>query len=290
MRIVVTGAGGFVGPYLMDELSEAGHEVVGWTLSDGDLTEETTRRTLLKDHAPEALIHLAALSGYAQCEADPSRTWDINTRLVEELARDYADVMPEGRLLFISSGKIYDASATPIGEDGALDPPDLYGLTKLAADLRLGQLAQELPITILRARPFNHTGAGQSLGFLCPDLVDRLQSIPEDAPATISVGSLNSVVDISDVRDIAAGYRLYLEHGTTGSVMNFGSGAPRTVGEVVEALSHASGREIIPQVTTEHDRSYTAHPRVADVTRAREELSWMPARDLVTTLSDLWRA
>jgi len=288
MKVMITGTEGFVGPYLIEEMKSHGHEVVGLTFSDFDICDTVALENCLQNEAPEAVIHLAGLSGYEQCLKDPINTWNVNTLAVESLATLLATICPGSRLLFVSSGKIYAPSSTPLKEDDELKPADFYALSKMAADIRLGQL--DVDLTIIRARAFNHTGPGQALGFLCPDLIDRLKKQEDEAgDMTLFLGSLSAPVDLSDVRDVVRAYRLLVETAPSGAY-NVGQGSVITVADVVTLLEKVVGRSIKATEKGEWKRSYSETIRSSNIEKITLSCGWSPEIPLKETLENMWKS
>src|SRR5438876_1239882 len=174
MRILVTGVGGFAGPWLARALVEAGHEVHGlvrgagpWPHLEG-LTIALHRGELpgldvaevVRGVAPDAVVHLAALSFVPACERDPAGAYQTNlggTLAVLAAVRAHA---PRARVLAVTSGDVYgavQATELPIVEETPLRPVTGYGASKAAADIAAAQWARAYGLDVVRARPFNHT-------------------------------------------------------------------------------------------------------------------------------------
>lgn len=142
MRIAVTGGAGYVGPWLMAELSARGHEVHGqdlvaprnchraWaTFRTFDLgTQE--RISWLRHIGPDVVVHLAALYGRVWGETDMIKTAAANAGLTAVTARDSA--AHGARLMYMSSSEVYGRSADygPVGPHAQLFPLNMYGLSK----------------------------------------------------------------------------------------------------------------------------------------------------------------
>lgn len=143
MRVAVTGASGYVGGWLLSELTRRGHEVhaqdvtkpdgkVAWLMSsvEFDLRDDGLRRKWLAETEPEVVIHLAALYGRVWGERDLIRTAEMNAGLTAAVARDTADA--GARLMYASSSEVYGrpADSGPVFPDSPLHPLNMYGLTK----------------------------------------------------------------------------------------------------------------------------------------------------------------
>ncbi len=293
-RILVTGAAGFVGQHLLPALRHAFPDAV-LTEARFDITDPPAVQDGIADARPDALVHLAAIAAPAQAREAPDAAWQVNLHGTLNVAR----ATPRGcTLLFASSADAYGASFRPgrkLDEMAALAPLNLYGATKAAADLALGAMAAE-GLQVIRARPFNHTGPGQSDAFVVPAFARQVARIAtgEQAPV-LQVGALDPQRDFLDVRDVCAAYAAALAHRDRlepGTILNIASGQPRRVGDVLHALLAAAGVEA--EVRTEAARLRpTDIPRaIGDAGRARALLGWAPAIPWEQTLADVladWR-
>jgi GDP-4-dehydro-6-deoxy-D-mannose reductase len=288
MKVLITGTDGFVGPYLVEEMREFGHQVLPLRLHDCDITNPNAFRLILEEEKPEAVMQLAGLSGFDQCLRDPESTWEVNTLAAENIVHLQAEICPGSKHLFVSSGKIYQAGPEALNEESPLKPADFYALTKMSADLRLAQLADSLKLTVIRARAFNHSGPGQSLGFLCPDLIDRLKK-QKKGKEILSLGSLSAKVDLSDVRDVVRAYRLLLERADSGAY-NVGQGKLMTVGDVVALLEKVIERRIECREEDGLKRDYSETQRLSDISKIKKVTNWKPLISIEQTLTDMWQS
>lgn len=151
----------------------------------------------------------------------------------------------------------------------------------------------ETDLPVVRARPFNHTGPGQSPDFVCSDFARQVVRIERgEAPARLSVGNLGSARDFTDVRDIVRGYLLLMERGVAGEAYNLCRGETLTIGAIVELLQAETG---VPFEVVEEGarvRRREIPHIVGDPGRARA-LGWearIPFRQTLRDLVDYWRS
>jgi GDP-4-dehydro-6-deoxy-D-mannose reductase len=297
-RILVTGAGGFVGQYLLPALRRAFPDAA--LLTDPfDVTEPAACDAAVDAARPDAVVHLAAVAAIPAARLDPGHAWQVNLLGTLNVARAVLHRAPGCILLFASSADIYGASfraGTPLAEDALLAPLNTYGATKAAADLALGAMAAE-GLRVIRARPFNHTGPGQSPEFVVAAFAEQVARVAAGLqPPVLRVGALDPLRDFLDVRDVCAAYAACLARADAlapGTVLNLASGQPRRIGDVLAALMAMAG--VQAEVATDAGRLRPTDIRVAagNAALARRLLGWAPAVPWGQTLADVladWRA
>ncbi|GAA4841973.1 UDP-glucose 4-epimerase GalE [Kitasatospora terrestris] len=292
MRVLVSGAFGFVGRAVVRRLAADGHEV--WALARraevpeglpvgrvavGDVRDAAVWQAALAE--VDAVCHLAALTRGRESVERPQSHWEVNLGGMEALlAALPADRRP--RVVFGSTAAVYGApERQPIGEDAPPAPGNPYGESKLAAE-RL--LLADAAVDGVVLRCFNAAGTGD---------VDEARIIPKALAVAagrhprLELNGDGSVVrDFVHVDDMAAAYALALA-APTGRVYNVGA-TPASVREIVATAERVTGRRI-PVV---HRPAVAEAPRlVADTSLIRRELDWRPVRsDLDTMIRDAWRS
>ena len=221
-RVLVTGAEGFVGSWLLAELSShlpagatvlaTGHHVTARVTRALDVTDRAGVEDLVHDFRPTCVVHLAAISSLDRARAHGRDTWNVNLFGTLNLAEAVLQHAPEARFLFASSSEVYGGSFNDVGgvadETTLLDPRNPYAATKAAADLMLGQMASA-GLRSVRLRLFNHTGPGQSTAFAVPAFAAQVAAIERGLqPPVLKAGNVDARRDLLDVRDVVAAYRL----------------------------------------------------------------------------------
>jgi GDP-4-dehydro-6-deoxy-D-mannose reductase len=293
MRVLVTGASGFVGQRLLPRLEREGWAVTAHD-REVDVTEPEAVATALKAARPDAIIHLAALSSVADSVRDPSATYRVNyvgTRvLLEAIERHAADA----RLLLVGSGDAYAPTAPgdpPRHESDPLRPRSPYARSKAAAE-QLAGLAAERGLDVLRIRAFNHTGAGQDRRFVAPDFASQIVEIGAGRrEPEMRVGNLDSIRDFMHVDDVVDAYVRLLDPSVPPRIYNIASGQGTPIRTLLETLCELA--DVWPKVETDPERHRPTDAMVGDASRLREATGWKPAvplRDTLQELLDYWRS
>ena len=304
MRILVTGADGFVGSYLLPRLAAAGHEVIGTARpgSEGRRAEAAAWVPMELDDTGsiasalaepvDAIVHLAAVASNSEARRDPGHAWAVNAAGTARLAALAAESKATGRadplFMLVSTGEVYGGGQpVPRSEDDRPDPKSPYAASKLGAELAVTETASRTGLRVLIARPFTHTGPAQSTTYVVPALARRLLDARARGENAVRTGNLDPVRDILDVRDVVEAYLLLLERGEPGKVYNVARGE----GVVLRDLFHQLARLVEVEARPEPDpalvRAADVPWLVGDSSRLREATGWRPALTLEQTLKDV---
>jgi GDP-4-dehydro-6-deoxy-D-mannose reductase len=306
MRILITGAGGFVAPHVAAALRKAAPdqcEIVLGVRNAQEAAQHGAHVLDLEDAdgiaasiaaiAPTHIVHLAAVSSLPGAGADPDLAWRVNVGGTLAIARAIRRSVPDCVLLFAGSGQVYGETAQldrAMTEDDVLAPTSDYAVTKAAADLALGALAGQ-GLRCVRLRPFNHTGPGQTEEFVLPSFAAQIARIEAGkAEPVIRVGNLDAERDFLDVRDVADAYAqaaLRSDALKPGTILNIASGEPRRVGALLEELLAMSDVAITVEKDPARMRPSDTPRFFGDASRARSLLDWTPRLTMQDTLRDL---
>lgn len=244
MKILVTGSSGFVGTHLVKHLKTKRHQVIPL---DGDLLNAAEVEAALTGVNPDGVIHLAAIAAVGESLTSPAKILRNNIfaqlNLLEALKRKKSTP----KILIIASADEYgQTSDKPIDESFPLQPASPYAVSKVAQDFMGLQYHLAYGLNIIRVRPFNHIGEGQSPGFVVPDFAKQIADVERsvDKSGAISVGNLETVRDFTDVLDMIAAYELALTKGKPGEVYNIGSGNGITIKQLLDKLISLSPAKI----------------------------------------------
>lgn len=307
MKVLITGAAGFIGRFLAQHCAEGGSAVLGIDVNEPeggwahaafercDVRDSARLTELLSAFQPDCIFHLAAQSYPTVSLSRPLETIDTNvggTVSLFECVRD-SGMMPT--VVVACSSAEYGVVAArdlPVKETHALHPLHPYGVSKVAQDLLAAQYFANYSIPAIRIRIFKTTGPGK-LGDVCSDLAKRAIEIEMGMrPATLAVGNLANRRSIVDVRDLVQALWLSAEHCEPGEVYNLGGDEVHSVQELVEAIREQVTLNFSVEQRTELMRSCDELVTVGDNAKFRSCCAWTPQIPLARTLHEMlewWR-
>ena len=303
MRVLVSGANGFVGRHLCGALSARGHTVIaagraqqGGDLLPLDLQDALNVRAVVDIARADAVAHLAAQAFVPAAVADPWYTHDVNAggtlRLLEAIRAARAAGGTDPRILVAGSADVYGvqpAGAYPLPETTALRPANPYAASKAAAEAYALAAAATYGMDTVVTRAFNHIGPGQDARFAVMSFALRLARIAAGGDPLLLVGNLDAERDFLDVRDVAAAYVLLLEGGgARGEVYNVAAGHAVAMKEMLRRLVTIArvGVEIRDDPT--RLRAVDVPLLSGDPAKLRSATGWEPSIPLAVTLRDVY--
>jgi GDP-4-dehydro-6-deoxy-D-mannose reductase len=312
MRTLITGITGFAGNYLTRFLLDRGVEVFGVAVEDAfepfldldlanvkyyraEITDDREIRRVVAQSRPDSVFHLAALTSPSESLRDPQRVFNTNVQGTLNLLEAVRESKASCRVLFVSSSHVYGepVSTECIPEEAPFMPTTPYAASKVAGEMLTFQYWHAYGIEAIRVRAFNHTGAGQREGFVCPDLARRVVEIERGLhPARLAVSDAKVWRDFSNVRDIVHGYYLALTKGVAGEVYNLCSGQRLTVETLAMKLASMAKVPISLEKGPSRRASGEQGGMVGDPSRALRYLGWKTSIGIDETLAevlDYWR-
>jgi GDP-4-dehydro-6-deoxy-D-mannose reductase len=287
----VTGAGGFVGHHLTTHLDECGDDVATTDRStDGlDITDAPSLLDLMRRVRPEVVYHLAGASDVGGSWSTPQATFRANAEGTLNVLWAAREAGAE-RVLTVGSADVYgkvSADDLPIDEDLPMRPVSPYAASKAAADHVALQANLGFGQHVVRARPFNHLGPGQSDRFVAPALAGRIAANELSGETKVKVGNLSPERDFTDVRDVVRAYRSLVDRGRPGEVYNVCSGRAIAVQELADQFIEMATipMELVPDPDLQ--RPVDIPVLLGDSTRLRRDTGWEPTIPLEVTLRDL---
>lgn len=304
MRVLVTGAGGFLGRAVVSMLAERGHDVVSLVRtarsSDlgshliGDVRDADAMRRSVA--GVDAVCHLAALARVRESFTAPLDYWQTNAAgtlsLLSSLVAEAGHSGPK-RLVIASTAAVYGTHMDqPVTEDAPTVPGSPYGASKLAADQAAADVAATGLIGAVSLRAFNIAGASGGVVDR-----DRTRLIPKALavlaglePELLVNGDGSAIRDFVHVVDMAEAFALALDACTPGTwrAYNVGSGRRVRIADVLNAAAEETGRRL----ATRYGPAANEPPiLLADSTRIRRDLGWQPIRsDISRIIRDAWNA
>ena len=291
MRVLVTGATGFVGCHLVAHLAAAGDEVI---ISEAEITEPEALEADFGQGRPDAVFHLAAQADVQASFTAAAATLRVNVEGTFNVL-DAARRAGAGRVVVVSSADVYGRlkpASLPVDETAPIRPVTPYGASKAAAEMVCVQAGAGRGLDVVRARAFNHLGPGQSDRFVAAALAARIAANERTGAEVVRVGNLQTRRDFTDVRDVVRAYRLLAEHGVKGEAYNVCSGAALGVQELAEALIARARHPMRMVADDELLRPVDVTDVRGDAAKLRAATGWRPEVPLDQTLDDLldyWR-
>jgi len=303
-KILVTGAGGFIGSHLTERLVEIGADVTafirynsrnnwGWLedspyLNDirviaGDIRDYDSVKAAMK--GADVIFHLAALIGIPYSYESPIAYIKTNaegTYNVLQAARELA----VKKVVHTSTSEVYGtAQFVPISEMHPVNPQSPYAATKAGADFLALTFYRSFDLPVAVIRPFNTYGPRQSARAIIPTIISQIAA----GKRKIKLGSLTPTRDLTFVKDTAAGFiRVAESDKSNGEVINVGSDFEIAVGDLANLIAKLMQTEI--ETETEQARQRPEKSEVerlwADTSKAKELLAWSPGYTLEEGLKE----
>jgi UDP-glucose 4-epimerase len=292
--VLVTGGAGFIGTIVTRQLLERGWRV---RILDNFYRPDRTRLDALRSAAAleiiegdvryraavdramagvDRVVHLAALC-INKSIADPTESFEVNLLGSQHVFESAAEHRV-ARVVFASSASVYgDPKRLPMRETDAPDPRTPYCISKLAGEQALRFYAERRQLSWMALRFFNVYGPGQQTdAYYTSVILTFLRRLARgEAPAIDGDGAQS--MDFIHVEDVARAVVLAVEAGSSGEVLNVGSGTQTTIADLARVLIAHMGVDIQPEF---RPRPVLVSRRCADVTRIREVLGWTPTIDV----------
>lgn len=318
MKVLVTGADGFVGEHLVEELLATGHEVAASTL-----TLPPTRDTLsldqlaaadwkaadVRDHdalyrlilavRPDQIYHLAGFASGALARAQAAQAVDVNVGGTVNLCEAVVAVRDEfpgfnPRIFVMGSGDSYGDAAredVPVTEEMGLRPVSTYGLSKAAQELAAHTYRRARDLRVLVVRSFNLVGPGQAPHFVVPDFCTQVAKIVcgRSREQVLHVGNLDVERDFTDVRDGVQAFRMVMELEQPAAAYNVATGRSIAIRQILDWILDEAG--VKAEIISDPSRCRPGEiARIrGDAGRIRDETGWVPKRDIEASVREVYR-
>jgi len=304
LRALVTGAHGFVGGVLSPYLESCGWEVVRCGIGGGanqpdDITIDITDAAACDELFANAggithVFHLAAIAHLPSASQGPADAFRVNVlgtiNLTESMKRHARDA----RFIHIGSAAAYGRPmAAPITEDHPLQPNAPYGISKAASEQYSAFLFNSGQANSVMLRPFNHSGPGQTAGFVLPSFARQLAEIERGlSDPIIKVGNLQAARDFLHVDDVAAAYEVVAREGRSGEAYNVCSGESHSIRAALDRLIELAEADVTVEIDEARLRPVDIENLVGSYAKLTGHTGWKPQRtfdDLLRDLLSYWR-
>ena len=287
MRLLVTGADGFIGGYVSNLAESAGYEVcrAGHTSSSSsaidlilDLLDPAGIEAALNAFKPNVILHLAGSSFVAN--ENRAELYSVNllgtVNLLDGVEKAGLEL---DKFIPFSSAAIYGNQGVEVLSESLYPAPNTdYGISKLAMELATKQVQSRIPSTIIRL--FNTTGIGHSTRFVIPKIVDHFKRRASE----IELGNIDTLREYNDVRDIAEILIRLVDSDRHNVTVNVCSGRGTSIREVIQALTEITGHQIEVLQNPAFVRKNEIERLVGSPELLREQIGPVQFRDVKHTL------
>lgn len=289
-RALVTGSAGFVGQYLVKELSAQGYDVKSFNLRhEQDITDKKYVRNTLDILRPDVIFHLAAQAFVPESFINPAETFRVNVNGTLNILDAVRQLGLKTKIHIAGSSEEY-GNADPV-EDGYLQPSSPYAVSKVAAEqlamLYTGAYGMQIVVT----RAFNHTGPGRGEMYAESSFAKQIAEFEAGKRLQIEHGNLKSLRNYTDVRDMVKAYVLAID--ATPGVYNICSDTNVSMRDMLTLLQGMSSAPYIPlHETADRKRPNDFSFKKPQCKKFRSKTMWKPEIPFEQTLQDLldyWR-
>ena len=307
-KALVIGAAGFVGDYLIRELHNNRMDAYATKLPhenfegesaivyDLDILDKDAVVDILYEIQPDYIFHLAAQSSVGVAWKNPQLTVDVNIKGSINVMDAVRDLFYKPRILLIGSGEEYGhirPEETPIREDNALRPGNIYAATKVCQNMVGSIYSRAYDMDLMMVRAFNHIGPGQASLFVVSDFCRQVAEIEKGIrEPVIMVGNLAAKRDFTDVRDVVKAYVKLIQKGKAGETYNVGSGNAQEIRQILEKVIDMSDQAIEVKTDPNKIRPVDVPIIEADITKLNRLTGWKPEISVEQTIRetlDYWR-
>lgn len=301
MKVLVTGAGGFVGKYLVDNLIKNNCDVVAIGVNNGkhinncgirshviNILDYTVLEETFRIEKPDAVIHLAAISNVPISWDNPAVTIDVNVKGAVNVFLALANTNPNGIMLNIGSSDEYGLTAKkgiPLTEDMLCQPQNPYSISKYCTEQMLLQLSKKYGTKVISTRSFNHFGPGQATGFAIPDFASQIVKIERGKQEPIiKVGDLSASRDFTYVEDVVEAYMALIMNDVESGVYNICSNKGRRIEDILFDLLKLSDVNIKVEIDSRKLRPVEVPLFVGDYNKIEKATGWQPKCDYLESI------
>lgn len=300
-RVLIFGAGGFVGSYLCKEFLNNGYKVSGTDKGEGsalpsevdfyktDLMQVNEVEKLIGQIQPDIIVNLAAISSVGASWNMPQTTMAINVIGALNIMEAARKSEQKPRILFVGSSEEYVISENPLDENTQLNANNPYGISKVTQEQFAKLYREKYGLKIYCVRPFNHTGIGQRDSFVLPSFCKQVAEIDKSGKdGKIQVGNLKVKRDFSHVKDVVRAYRMIVESDNCNQIYNVGSGNAYSLEDMLTYILGLSNQHIEIEVDQNRIRPTDQPVICCDRSLIGKELGWEPQYNVYDALKEMY--
>ena len=300
-RVLIFGAGGFVGSYLCKEFLNNGYKVSGTDKGEGsalpsevdfyrtDLMQANEVEKLIGQIQPDIIVNLAAISSVGASWNMPQTTMAINVIGALNIMEAARKSEQKPRILFVGSSEEYVISENPLDENTQLNANNPYGISKVTQEQFAKLYREQYGLKIYCVRPFNHTGIGQRDTFVLPSFCKQVAEIDKSGKdGKIQVGNLKVKRDFSHVKDVVRAYRMIVESDNCNQIYNVGSGNAYSLEDMLTYIIGLSNQHIEIEVDQNRIRPTDQPVICCDRSLIGKELGWEPQYNVYDALKEMY--
>ena len=312
-KILITGAGGFVGMHALNFIERQMPDTEVWACSRKldpaaqkkyafakwvqiDMLDALALDTLVKKAQPNFIIHLASASSVGYSWQHPRESTLNNLNIYLNLLEAVRTHSKSSRVLSVGSSEVYgkvEAKDLPLKEECTIHAASPYGVARASQEALSNVYRDGYGVDIISTRSFNHFGPGQDSRFALPSFARQIAEAKNKGHSRchLKVGNIDVIRDFTDVRDVVEAYFLLLNQGTSGRVYNICSGKGQTLKDIIEMMGAytqiALDLTVLPELVRPQDLPII----VGSNHRLHQELGWLPRinfKDTVKGVMDEW--
>ena len=300
-RVLIFGAGGFVGSYLCKEFLNNGYKVSGTDKGEGsalpsevdfyktDLMQVNEVEKLIGQIQPDIIVNLAAISSVGASWNMPQTTMAINVIGALNIMEAARKSEQKPRILFVGSSEEYVISENPLDENTQLNANNPYGISKVTQEQFAKLYREQYGLKTYCVRPFNHTGIGQRDSFVLPSFCKQVAEIDKSGKdGKIQVGNLKVKRDFSHVKDVVRAYRMIVESDNCNQIYNVGSGNAYSLEDMLTYILGLSNQHIEIEVDQNRIRPTDQPVICCDRSLIGKELGWEPQYNVYDALKEMY--
>lgn len=287
-KILVTGGAGFIGSALIQHLQQEQHEIyVIDNLSFGqrnfldlpdahffeeDIRDRARMNELIQQIQPDWVMHLAAIHFIPYCNQHPFESSNINVQGTINVLDACRDVASVKKVFFASTAAVYPIYDEAVTEQHALNPLDVYGLSKLVGERLCREFHLEAGIDTVICRFFNAFGPNETNPHLIPEIQEQINA----GKRTINLGNLEPKRDFIHTYDMAKAVTALMHADIRYDIFNLGRGIEYSVTDIVDAFERQLGEKITIEQEASRIRKTDRMHLLADVSKLKNATGWEP--------------